>query len=311
MKKISILIPVKDEQDSLEVLFDRLIPVIIKMPLEAELVFINDGSKDSTLQKLLEYKRKVECIKIIDFSRNFGKEAAVCAGFKFATGDCAVTIDSDLQDPPELILDMIDKWQEGFEIVTAVRESRETDSFLKRLTSKMFYILMGKISDTIITPDAGDFRLLDRKAIDAFLQLPERARFNKGLFSWLGFREYFVYHARELRAAGITKWNYIKLFKFSLDGIFSFSSFPLRIWTWIGLTTTLLAVLYEVYVILNKIFLFTGKDVSGYSSLISIILFFMGLNMVGLGIIGEYVGRIFEESKQRPLYIIRDVYDKN
>lgn len=320
----------KNEASGISLLFDRLLPILEKISLKKqiislhqdvdsslrgndtidaldyEIIVVNDGSTDNTLDLLLEYQKTIKNLVIIDLSRNFGKEAALYAGFANATGDCVVAIDADLQDPPELILQMTQYWQEGYEIVTAVRDDRTKDSFIKKSTANLFYSLINKISNTRLEPHAGDYRLLDRIAIDAFLSLNERVRFNKGLFSWLGFREKFVYHSREERSSGTTKWNYFKLIRFSLDGITSFSTFPLKIWTYLGLFTSLSSFLYAIYYFIRTMIL--GIDVHGYPSLLLFMLFFSGLQMIGIGVLGEYIGRLFIETKRRPLYLIRNIY---
>lgn len=306
-KKISIIIPMKNESGMLNHLFSTLNDILSQTPLESEIIIVNDGSTDNTLEELLAIQQHDKRIKIIDFSRNFGKENAVYAGFAHATGDCAVTLDADLQDPPELLLQMIEKWQEGYEVVTAVRSSRETDSIVKRSTASLFYKIISKISDVKLTPNAGDYRLLDRAVVDAFLTLTERTRFNKGLFTWLGFREYKLYHKRVERVSGTSKWNYFKLFNFAFDGITSFSTAPLKIWTYLGVAVSLLAFLYGSFIIIKTLVL--GIDLPGYASLAAMLLFFSGIQLIGIGVLGEYVGRLFIESKKRPLYVIRKVYE--
>jgi glycosyltransferase involved in cell wall biosynthesis len=305
-KKISVFIPMKNESSTISLLFNRVLPVLEKTLLDSEIIVVNDGSTDNTLDLLIEYQKTINNLVIIDLSRNFGKEAALYAGFANALGNCVIAIDADLQDPPELILQMIRYWQEGYEIVTAVREERIHDSFIKKSTANLFYKLINRISDTRFEPNAGDYRLLDRVAVDAFLSLDERVRFNKGLFSWLGFREKFVYHSREPRSAGTTKWSYWKLIRFSLDGITSFSVFPLKIWTFIGLLTSLSAFVYAIYYFIRTMIF--GIDVHGYPSLLLFMLFFSGLQMIGIGVLGEYIGRLFIETKRRPLYLIRNIY---
>lgn len=305
---VSIIIPVKDESEGVNYLFDRLNVVLEKLPVNYELVFVNDGSTDNTLDLLLEKQQQIPQIKIVDLSRNFGKESALYAGFANCNGDAAISIDADLQDPPELILDMVKYWQEGYEVVTAVRENRDSDTKTKRKSAGLFYKLMNSISDTKLTPNAGDYRLLNRAAINAFLELKEKVRFNKGLLSWIGFKEKTLYHAREERAAGQTKWNYWKLFKFSIDGITSFSKTPLEIWSYLGVLIALSGFVYGSWFILKTILF--GADLPGYPSLITFILFFSGLQMIGIGMLGSYIGRIFIETKQRPLYIVRKVYSK-
>ncbi|GMN89679.1 glycosyltransferase family 2 protein [Francisella sciaenopsi] len=305
-KLISIVVPVKDESEGIDHLFDRLMPILEQLPTKYELVFINDGSNDNTLDLLLEKQKSIPEIAIVDLSRNFGKEAALFAGFANCKGDAAISIDADLQDPPELILEMVEHWLDGYEVVTAVRENRDTDTSTKKHTAGLFYTVMNKISETKLTPNAGDYRLLNRAAINAFLELKEKVRFNKGLLTWIGFKEKIVYHAREERVAGQTKWNYWKLFKFSIDGITSFSRAPLEIWSYIGVFIALMSFVYGSIIILKSLFL--GVDVKGYPSLVTFILFFSGLQMIGIGMLGSYIGRIFIETKHRPLYIVREVH---
>ncbi|MBY7735271.1 glycosyltransferase family 2 protein [Francisella philomiragia] len=305
-KLTSIIIPVKDESEGIDHLFNRLMPILEQLPTKYELVFINDGSNDNTLDLLLEKQKSIPEIAVVDLSRNFGKEAALFAGFANCKGDAAISIDADLQDPPELILEMVEHWLNGYEVVTAVRENRDTDTSTKKHTAGLFYTVMNKISETKLTPNAGDYRLLNRAAINAFLELKEKVRFNKGLLTWIGFKEKIVYHAREERVAGQTKWNYWKLFKFSIDGITSFSRAPLEIWSYIGVFVALMSFLYGSFFILKS--LVFGIDVPGYPSLITFILFFSGLQMIGIGMLGSYIGRIFIETKHRPLYIVREVH---
>lgn len=306
-KTISIIIPMKNESEGVLILFDKLMPIINQLPLNHEIIVVNDGSVDNTLELLLHQQKNISHLKVVDLSRNFGKEAALYAGFAYAAGDCAVSIDADLQDPPELILEMVQQWFLGYEVVTAVRESRKTDPFIKRKTAGIFYKFINKISETKLTPNAGDFRLLDRVAINAFLQLGEQVRFNKGLLTWIGFKEKLIYHQRDSRVAGQTKWNYWKLFKFSVDGITSFSKAPLEIWFYLGIIISGLGFLYAIYYFIKT--LVFGIDVHGYPSLLMFVLFFSGLQMTGIGILGKYIGRIFIESKQRPIFITRKVYE--
>ena len=304
---VSIIIPVKDESEGIDILFDRLTPILDELPTKYEIVFVNDGSDDDTLDLLLAKQQNNSAIKIIDLSRNFGKESALYAGFEICSGDAAISIDADLQDPPELILKMVSHWLDGYEVVTAVRENRDTDTATKKGSAGMFYKVMNQISETKLTPNAGDYRLLNRPAIDAFVKLKEKVRFNKGLLSWIGFKEKLVYHAREERSAGTTKWNYWKLFKFSIDGITSFSKTPLEIWSYAGVFIAFLSFVYGAITIFKA--LFFGIKVDGYPSLVTFILFFSGLQMIGIGMLGSYIGRIFIETKNRPLYIVRKIHE--
>lgn len=309
MPKVSIIVPMKNESVSLSKLFTRInqVTATVSDKYSFEVIVVNDGSTDNTLELLQEYMQKNKELKVVDLSRNFGKESALYAGFHYCTGDCAVAIDADLQDPPELILEMLEYWSEGFEVVTAAHEFRENDTYLKRKTAKLFYKAINKISDIKITPNAGDFRLLDRQVINEFLRLDERVRFNKGLFAWLGFREKVIYHTRDVRAAGISQWSYLKLFRFAIDGMTSFSNAPLEIWFYLGIIIAISGFLYGAFIFIHTVLL--GVDVPGYASLLIFILFFSGLQMIGIGIIGKYLGRLFIESKQRPVFIARKFYD--
>jgi polyisoprenyl-phosphate glycosyltransferase len=304
---ISIIIPMKNEALGLGILFEKLLPDIRRGNLPYEIIAVNDGSTDDTLERLLEFQKTIPNLRVVDLSRNFGKEAALTAGMAAAKGDAAIPIDADLQDPTELIPQMIQKWQEGYEMVIAVRGDRSQDSLFKRVFSEGFYRLFNFFSDIHLIRNAGDYRLFDRKVIDAFLKLPERTRFNKGLFAWLGFRSCVISHSRPERAVGKTKWNYRKLFQFALDGLTSFSTTPLKIFSCTGFITAICALLYGAYVVVRT--LLFGNPVAGYPSLVTLILLFGGLNMMAVGMLGEYVSRIFIETKQRPLYVIRNIYE--
>jgi glycosyltransferase involved in cell wall biosynthesis len=303
---VSIVVPMMNEESCLEQLFDRLHSTMAQIDCEYEIVCINDGSTDQTLSLLLDRRNFDKRLIVIDLSRNFGKEAALTAGLHHARGACAIPIDADLQDPPALIGQMIEKWRQGYEVVTAVRVARDTDSMAKRSTAGGFYWLMSKISDIEIIANAGDYRLLDRKVVDAIRQLPERSRFNKGLFAWVGFRQCAVEYSRPERHAGKTKFRYWRLWNFALDGITSFSTSPLRIWSYIGMCIALLALFYAAYLVGRTVLL--GNPVPGYASIMVAILFFSGLNMLSLGVVAEYIARIFVETKQRPLYIVREIH---
>ncbi len=291
-----------NEEPGLPALFESLMPICQKIGAY-EIIAVNDGSSDDTLDMLIQYQKHHRELAIIDFSRNFGKEAALIAGLAHCSGAVAITMDADLQHPPECIPEMLAKWHDGYEIVSAVRADRQVETFTKRLTANYFYKIFNKISEVKILPGEGDFRLLDRKAIDALLQLPERARFNKGLFNWIGFKLCHIHHPLRERNTGETKYNYRKLFRFAIDGFISFSNLPLKIWTHIGLMCSFIAIGYAVYVFVKTLVL--GADVPGYPSIIIAIFFMGGLILSGIGILGEYISRVFEETKQRPLYIIR------
>jgi glycosyltransferase involved in cell wall biosynthesis len=303
---LSIVVPCYNEEIVLPHLFVRLHQVVHGLGLSYEIICVNDGSQDTTLATLVEFHQSNPQIKVINLSRNFGKEIALTAGIDFATGQVVVPIDADLQDPPELIGSMIKQWQEGYDIVVATRRFRHGESWLKKITATAFYRIIGAISTTPIPSETGDFRLLDRKVVDAIKRLPERTRFMKGIFVWVGFQHTSILYDRDQRYQGQTKWNYWKLWQFAMDGIASFSQVPLKIWTYIGFLIASFAFLYASFLIIRT--LIFGVDVPGYASLMVTALFLGGVQLLTLGIIGEYVGRIYEEVKQRPLYLVRDCY---
>lgn len=301
---LSVVVPLHNEEEVCATFFARLLPILHGLTADFEIICVNDGSQDRTLEILTAAHAKEPRIKIIDLSRNFGKELALTAGLDHAQGDAVIPIDADLQDPPELIPALVAKWQEGYDMVVAVRSDRSSDSPAKRWSAQAFYRLIGRLGEVPIPANAGDFRLLDRRVVTALRRLPERTRFMKGLFAWLGFRQAIVTYARAPRAAGQTKWKYWRLWNFALEGIFSFTTLPLRMWSYLGFATAIFSLIYMTYIVLRT--LLFGIDVPGYASLIVIILFFSGLNMIGLGILGEYLGRVFVETKQRPLYLVRN-----
>ncbi|MEM9284247.1 MAG: glycosyltransferase family 2 protein [Pseudomonadota bacterium] len=301
---ISLVVPMYNEEEVISEFFDRVVPILDQFSSRYEIVCVNDGSRDATLAMLVGASQDNDSIKVIDLSRNFGKERALTAGLDFASGDVVVPIDADLQDPPELIGDMLEKWREGADMVIAVRTDRGTDSWLKRVSSESFYRIAARLSETPLPFNAGDFRLMDRRVVEALKRLPERTRFMKGLFAWLGYRQAQVEYTRPERVSGTTKWSFWKLWNLALEGIVSFSTLPLRIWTYFGFGVAIVGALYALIVILRTVFL--GVDVPGYASLMVVLLFFSGLNMVGLGVLGEYVGRVFLETKERPVYLVRE-----
>jgi polyisoprenyl-phosphate glycosyltransferase len=305
---LSIIIPAYNEEEVLDEFYRRLTGVLSKIDLPYELVFINDGSRDRTLQLLEGLGQQDERVVVIDLSRNFGKEIAVSAGIDFCKGDAVVIIDADLQDPPELIPDLIKQWQNGYDNVYARRISREGESALKKTTSFLFYRVIRGMTHIDIPADTGDFRLLSRRAIDALKQLPERNRFMKGLYAWIGFSSIAVDYHRDPRHAGETKWNYWKLWNFALEGITSFTEVPLKLASYVGGFMALAAFCYGVYMIIKTLFL--GNDVPGYPSLLVAILFLGGIQLVFIGILGEYLGRAFAEIKQRPLYFVNKIIKK-
>jgi len=302
--EISLIAPMYNEEEVIELFFNEVDKHLSHANISYEIICINDGSSDNTLTLLKTIAGHNNKIKVVDLSRNFGKEVALSAGIDYATGQAAIPIDCDLQDPPELIIEMYKKWKEGFEVVLAKRVDRRSDSFIKRFTSFIFYKIIGKMSDIEIPENIGDFRLMDRKVITALKQYPERSRFMKGLFASLGFRETIVEYTRPERIAGTTKWNYFNLYKLALEGFISFTSFPLKIWSYIGSLTAVSAFSYGGYLIYKT--LIHGADTPGYASLMVVLLFMSGLIMISLGVIGEYLARIFIEVKQRPIYIVRE-----
>ena len=306
MKKlVTIMIPAYNEEKVLPKLFNRLNKLSQnESNYLFEFLFINDGSKDSTM-KLISKKSTIDNrISYINLSRNFGKERAMLAGFDYAKGDAIVIIDADLQDPPELIPNMISLWEEGYDDVYAKRESREGETWLKKATSKWFYSILDKISSIEIQRDTGDFRLLDRRAVEALKTLRESNRYTKGMFSWVGFKKKEITYKRDPRAAGETKWNYFKLFNLAIEGITSFTTSPLRISFIFGLFISIVAFFWILYLLIRPLFgVPTG---GGYSSLMSVILFLGGVQLLAIGIIGEYIGRIFIETKNRPVYLVQD-----
>lgn len=303
---ISIIAPCYNEEETIEPFLRRIEEILTQINEPYEIVFINDGSKDNTLNVLLNAKQNFKNIRIINFSRNFGKEAALTAGLDKARGEAAIPIDVDLQDPPELIKELVARWREGYDVVLAKRADRTSDSFAKRVSADLFYKLNGKISNVDIPNNVGDFRLMSKRTVEALKQLPENQRFMKGLFAWVGFKTTVIEYAREKREAGQSSFNGWKLWNFALDGITSFSTLPLRIWLYIGALVSFLSFLYGSFIILKT--LIFGVDLPGYASLAVIMLFLGGIQLIGIGILGEYIGRIYSESKRRPSYIIEGEY---
>jgi glycosyltransferase involved in cell wall biosynthesis len=303
---ISLIVPVYNEEESIALFLSEVDRRLQVPGVRFEFVFVNDGSADATLAHLLDAASLRDDVTLVNLSRNFGKEAAMTAGLDAARGDAVVLMDVDLQDPPELVAVFVEKWREGYDIAYGLRESRSGETRLKTTTARMFYAWFNRISDTAIPPNVGDFRLLDRRVVEALRLLPERGRFMKGLFAWVGFPSVSVPFERLARQAGSTKWNYWRLWNFALEGIVSFSTAPLKIWTYLGLTLAASSVLYAVFILLRV--LLVGVDVPGYASLILILLFGTALNLISLGMIGEYIGRLFVETKQRPVYLVEGVY---
>ena len=299
---LSLVVPVFNEESSVGAFLESIQPVIAKLGCEYEILFVNDGSRDNTLDALRNAKEANPFIAILSLSRNFGKEAALTAGLDHAKGEVVIPIDVDLQDPPELIADFIARWRAGADIVYGVRTSRATDGMAKRTSARYFYKLFNLMSPLQIPFDAGDYRLMDRRVVDEIKKLQERNRFMKGLMAWPGFRTESVEFERRHRAAGHSSWNYWKLWNFALDGITSFSTLPLRLWLYVGGVISILSFFYAVFIIIHAFI--TGGDVPGYPSLMVSIMFFGGIQLFSIGLVGEYVGRIFLETKGRPIYII-------
>ncbi len=295
-----------NEAGNIDTLYQRLAHVLLPLNISWEMICINDGSTDETLNELLKAQSIHKEICIIDLTRNFGKEAALSAGLDFARGEAAIPIDADLQDPPEIIPQMIELWQKGFEVVLAKRKTRTGDSFVKRNTAHLFYRIINKLSEVDIPQDTGDYRLISRPVINALKQLPERRRFMKGLFAWVGYKTAEIEYERPERFSGTSKFNYWKLWNFALEGITSFSDAPLKIASYLGIIISLLSFLYAIKIVIDTILF--GNPVKGYPSLIVAILFFSGVQLIALGIIGEYLGRIYAETKQRPIYLVRNVW---
>lgn len=303
-KTITVLIPCYNEQESLPILFDRMDSLMTKSDsLDYTLLFVDDGSKDKTRSYIKEYARQHSNVEYIFLSRNFGKEKAMYAGIENVHTDGLVIIDADLQDPPELIPQMAELWIQGYDDVYARRRSRGGESWLKKATSRWYYSLLQRVSGVAIQKDTGDFRLLDRKCVDALKQLDESERNSKALFSWIGFKKIEFLYDRDRRVAGKTKWNYLQLFHLAMDGITSFTTAPLKIATWVGSLVSLSAVIYAL-VILVKTFV-QGIDVPGYASTMIVVLILGGVQLLSLGIIGEYLGRIFMQTKKRPNYLVQ------
>ena len=304
MPTLSLVVPMYNEEEALDGFFNRLQRVLSTVTPSYEIICVNDGSRDLTFARLRQVAERDDRIKIVNLSRNFGKEIALSAGLDHATGDAVIPIDADLQDPPEVIPLMVAKWRAGAKLVLAKRRDRSSDGWLKRLTANGAYWLFSKLTHPRIPQNVGDFRLMDRDVVNAIKRLPERSRFMKGLFAWIGYEAELVEYDREARSAGETKWNYWKLWNFALDGITSFSSLPLRIWSYLGFGVSLIAMAYLGFTIAKTVIF--GLDVPGYASLMSVILFFNGVLLIGIGVIGEYLARIFTEVKARPLYIVSE-----
>lgn len=304
----SLVIPIFNEEATLPLLFARLEPLVTKFKnqnMVLEVVLVNDGSKDKSREILNQGAVTYPWIKVLHFSRNFGHQVAITAGLEWATGQTVTVMDGDLQDPPELIEDFLRKWREGFEVVFAVREKRQGETWFKLTTAKVFYRLIRKLTHIEIPVDTGDFRLMDRRAVKAFLSLGERHRFVRGMVSWVGFKQTGVFYKRDSRRHGETHYPLNKMFKFALDGITSFSAIPLQLATYLGFISAAVAFLVGLWVLYSHFF--TKQTVQGWTSLVMVVLFLGGAQLVALGVMGEYLGRIYDETKGRPLYIVDEV----
>ncbi len=306
-KKITILIPAYNEQEVLLHLYERLSKLAGQTPnYDFEFLFVNDGSRDRTLEIIKGYAAKDKRVAYVNLSRNFGKETAMIAGLDHVTGDATVIIDADLQDPPELIPKMIAYWEEGYDDVYARRNSRAGESWFKKATSEVFYRILQKSTHIPIQRDTGDFRLLSQRCVQALRQFRESQRYTKGMFSWIGYKKKEILYDRDPRAAGETKWNYFRLVNFAIDGITSFTTAPLRVSSVLGMLVSFAAFIYILYLVIRTAFY--GTDLAGYPSMMAVILFLGGIQLLSLGVIGEYIGRIFNETKQRPLYFVEEYH---
>ncbi|PCJ49801.1 MAG: glycosyltransferase [Gammaproteobacteria bacterium] len=301
-EKLSLLVPMYNESEVIPLFFTTIKDVLADIDIEWEIVCVNDGSSDNTEELIIKQIEVDSRVKLVSFSRNFGKEAAMTAALDYATGDAVIPIDADLQDPPEIINEMIERWRDGVQVVYAKRTSRAGDSIFKRQTANWFYSVFNKMSDTPIPENVGDFRLLDSRVVEVIRELPEKDRFMKGLFSWPGFQTSTIEFERPSREKGDSKFNYWKLWNFAISGITSFSTIPIRVGTYLGMFIAILSFIYGLIVITKT--LVSGVDVPGYASLTVIILFMGGVQLFFMGLLGEYIGRIYKEVKNRPLYVV-------
>ncbi len=299
---LSVVVPCYNESSNLDILFSRLETALDALGETYEIVCVDDGSRDNTLADLEAHHHRNPAIVVVGLARNFGKEVALTAGIDHARGDAVVPIDADLQDPPEVIGELVTRWREGYDVVYARRRSRQGESWVKRATANVFYRVIDRVSEVPIPRDTGDFRLMDRRVVEALKDLPERNRFMKGLFAWVGFRQAEVSYDRDPRLHGNTTWNYWRLWNFALEGITSFSTVPLRIWSYVGVVVSLVALALAMVLVIRG----TDPDAPGYASLMVAVLFLGGVQLISLGVLGEYLGRIYREVKGRPLYLVRD-----
>ena len=304
-KILSIVSPVYNEAENLGEFYSRVINATGNLNLEIEIIYINDGSQDSTIDIITKQRQIDNRITIIDLSRNFGKEIALTAGLDYSSGDAVIVIDADLQDPPELIPKLVEKWREGYDVVNAKRIKRKGESLLKKVMSYIYYRLLFYLSDINVPKDTGDFRLLNKNALDALLKLREKHRYMKGLFVWVGFKQKEIEYEREARFRGKTKWGFFSLFNLAFDGLTSFSIMPLRLASTIGFLSALIGFFYGAVIVFKT--LFFHEPVAGFTSLVVLVTFFGGIQLLSIGIIGEYIGRIFNETKNRPLYVVKNI----
>lgn len=302
---LSLVVPAYNEEKVIDVFFNRTIPVLSKIDESFEIIIVDDGSSDSTAELVRRHHMEDSRIKLVCLSRNFGKEIAMTAGLDLALGEAVVIIDADLQDPPELIPKLVEKWTEGYDSVFAKRTVREGETFFKKATASCFYRVINKLSRVPLPENTGDFRLMNRRTVEAVRLLRERHRFMKGIFSWVGYRQACVTYVREPRAAGETKWNYWRLWNFAIEGISSFSYIPLQVASYLGLLMAFFSFCYGAFLIFRT--LIVGADVPGYPSLMVTVLFLGGVQLIFLGMIGEYLGRMSNEAKNRPLYLVQDL----
>jgi len=301
---LSLVVPFYNESDMMMHFFAQVIPALDAIPdLRFEIVCVNDGSRDDTLSKLVAVSVRDCRVRVIDLTRNFGKEAALSAAIDESRGDIIVPFDADLQDPPDVIVKLVAKWREGFDVVLAKRASRATDSALKRWTAVLFYRMHNAVSEVTIPENVGDFRLMTREVVEALKSLPETRRFMKGLFAWVGYKTAVVEYSRDARVAGDSKFSGWKLWNFALEGFTSFSTLPLRVWTYLGMVVALFALARGIFLIIRT--MIYGVDVPGYASLAAAVMMLGGIQLIGIGVLGEYIGRIYFESKKRPIYLIR------
>lgn len=304
--ELSLVVPVFNEEATIVAFLAAVVPILGSLDVRGyEIVFVDDGSTDRTVEVIEDQCRYRPFVRLVKLSRNFGKEAALTAGLEWCVGEAAIPMDVDLQDPPELIAEFVRLWRQGYDVVYGQREDRSADSGAKRTTASLFYRIFNMLADHRIDENAGDFRLMNRQAIDATLRLRERNRFMKGLFAWVGFRTVAVPYTRPPRVAGVTKFNYWKLWNFALDGITSFSTTPLKLWTYVGLGVAGIALAYMLFLVGSTLIL--GRDVPGYASLMVVLLLLGAVQLISLGIIGEYLGRLYMETKQRPIYLVQYV----